>query len=280
MREIKPDVPVILITYSGLDSWLSGQRTAEAVGAFDGVLYKEEHLRCGKEYTRNFLRSLAEGYQVLRNITDHTIPKLMEILVIDDAGEQYARLAAPPRQPWTAFEAANWLRNTLLKFPGVLYDSIHAATSLGISSESFERHDVQAIIQEARYGGIFHTDTARWWRHGLFDVVNRLSEGTEYSPAAKDTFRILASEKVGYTLEFAADVEDKSTLADSVCYVLMEPTSIAYSLPYRPDNRPRVMDEARVSFKAIRETDRVDPDYLDPASRDIFEQIREQSFES
>ncbi len=40
--------------------------------------------------------------------------------------------------------------------------------------------------------------------------------------------------------------------ADTVCCVLRKPVLRQYSLSYFPDNRPKVMDEARVSFSAFR----------------------------
>ncbi len=33
---------------------------------------------------------------------------------------------------WAVFTTAKWIRNVLMKYPGILYDEIHAATFLGI----------------------------------------------------------------------------------------------------------------------------------------------------
>ena len=275
VREIYPELPIILVTRSDLEAWRTGKRTVEAVGAFDGVLYKEEHLRKDRKFARDFLISLAEGYRTLRMTSPRTLANLLKLLRTDVAGERYSRAATPPPPYWTAFEASIWIRTVLLNFPGVLYDSVHAATHLGISMESFEAPQVQEILQGARYQGIFHQEAILWWRHRLFDIVNDMSVGTGWSPASRDAFRELANQRLGPTLEPARDVEDETHKADTVCYVLNEPARIATSLPYHPDRRPRIMDEARVSFKAIKENDVVNEDYLDSSSRAIFERILE-----
>ncbi len=64
------------------------------------------------------------------------------------------------------------------------------------------------------------------------------------------------------------------TPADWVCYILNEPVRIKYSLAYRVDPRPKVMDEARVSFKAIRTSNEVNDELLDPLGRDMLTRIR------
>ena len=34
-------------------------------------------------------------------------------------------------------DVSNWIQHTLIEYPGILYDSIHAATFLGISEKEF-----------------------------------------------------------------------------------------------------------------------------------------------
>jgi hypothetical protein len=74
---------------------------------------------------------------------------------------------------------------------------------------------------------------------------------------------------------------DKSTCVFSgesppewVCYILKRPVMIKYSLSYKPDSRPRVMDEARVSFAAIRTSNDFDERLVDPLGREMIPEIR------
>lgn len=43
-----------------------------------------------------------------------------------------------------------------------------------------------------------------------------------------------------------------------------------YSIKYYPDNRPSVMDEARVSFKAIKTSDEVNFELFDSIGLEII----------
>ena len=49
---------------------------------------------------------------------------------------------------------------------------------------------------------------------------------------------------------------------------------IRYSLGYKPDLRPEVMDNARVSFEAIRTSNEVDDDLFDPIGQEMIAKIR------
>lgn len=48
-----------------------------------------------------------------------------------------------------------------------------------------------------------------------------------------------------------------------------------YTVAYRPDNRPSVMDQARVSFKAIQETNKVQRALIDGLSDEALRRIQE-----
>ena len=58
-----------------------------------------------------------------------------------------------------------------MKYPGLLYDEIHAATYLGISIDSFRRTDVQEFLNPARYSGVFSQEEALWWKTKLTDLA-------------------------------------------------------------------------------------------------------------
>ena len=277
IREERPEFPIVLLTRSQLYLWTSEQRTVKVGRTFDSILYKEEHLREAANATYDQLVSLARGYKVLRESEERTVSSLLDLLRTDDVGREKALEAQLPSDGWKAVEAAHRIRSVLLRYPGVVYDPAHAATALGISNNSFNQPQVLNLLERAKYRGPFDEEKPRWWRHTLFDIANELYTTTEEKLGLGEGFRSMASEKLGLELEPSSDAETGTVPADTVCYLLGIPIRIETSLPYRPDARPPVMDEARVSFKAIRETNLVDENHLDAVSRDLLEEIRQQS---
>ena len=274
VREESPEVPIVLLTRSNLGTWLEAQRTVEAGSIFDEVLYKEEDLRHRPDASHSKLVSLARGYKALGETEDRTSADLLEMLQTDEEGSQAASEAQPPSDDWAVFEAANWVRFVLLRYPGVLYDGAHAATALGVSTKHFLNDDMQQLLKSAEYRGPFCEEYQRWWRHSLFDEANRLSSQIDETVGFREGFRLAASEALGVELEPARDVETGISPADTVCYLLGVPVRIETSLPYQPDTRPPTMDPARISFKAIRERNDVQEVYIDAASRPRIEDIR------
>lgn len=275
LREKAPEYPIVLLTRPDIQAWSSGQRIARFRGSFDAILYKE-HIQSHPDRTLNRLSSLAQGYRLLRESEDRSVDSLLDLLKTDELGQESALRATPPRDGWASVEAASWIRSVLLRYPGILYDSNHAATALGISIDSFEKPPVQVLLGDATYRGPFAEEKRRWWRHSLFEVAFRVCGGRERDHSLRELFRVAASEKLGTDLQPSRDPQTGVSPADTVCYVLGIPIRIETSLSYRPDNRPSVMDESRVSFQAIQETNDVDEHYLDTSSRSLLEEIRRQ----
>ena len=59
-----------------------------------------------------------------------------------------------------------------------------------------------------------------------------------------------------------------------LAYILRKPVKIKYSLDYRVDSRPKIMDSARVSFKAIRTSNEVNDELFDPLGQQMLSEIR------
>jgi hypothetical protein len=78
----------------------------------------------------------------------------------------------------------------------------------------------------------------------------------------------------GSGLELSTCVHSQKQPAECVCYVLSKPVKREFSLPYWPDNRPVVMDEARVSFKAIRESNEFKEEYVAPDASALVRPIQ------
>ena len=274
VREEKPEFPIVLLTRSSLGTWTTAERTIRAGRTFDDILYKDTHLRCDRDTARAKLVSLVRGYQALRNSKGRTASELLDLLQTNDIGRDKAKQAVPPDDGWEAVEAAHWVRSVLLRYPGVLYDSAFAATALGMSIKSFSQAPVLDLLEPAKYQGIFNEERQCWWRHTLFDLANDVCSPSDRTHDLRDEFRVAAGEELGVALDPSIDEETEGR-ADTICHLLCIPTRIETSLPYRPDTRPKVMDEARISFKAVRETNMVDENYLDSQSKALLRGIRE-----
>lgn len=277
IREAKPEFPIVLLTRSDLPIWESQKRTIEAIRVYDDILFKTEDISLRLEETYDELVALADGYFTLREQRDRSLLGLLDLLKTDDEGSILAIDAMPPQDNWQAIEASYWIRKVLLNFPGVLYDSIHAAVSVGMSEQSFRQSSVQSLFRDATYQGPFAGRTQYWWKHSLLNIVNNLVSHDGNAFGMRQQFLIDASRITSVQLEPSKDAQSGTDYADTVCYLMGTPIRIETSLPYKPDNRPIVMDEARVSFRAIRETNDVDENYLDAASRMMLDEIRQNT---
>lgn len=274
LREVRPAYPIVLLTRSDLPSWTAAQRTARTGGSFDDIVYKDTGIESDPRATHSTLASLARGYQTLRESSGRTVDALLDLLGTDQGGREAAQEALPPPDGWREFEAAHWIRSVLIHFPGVLYDEAHAATALGISVDSFRQELVQSTLRPAEYQGPFSEEDQRWWRHSLFDIANRLCAATERASGVREGFSLAAVEALGLELTPSEDDETGASPADTVCYLLGVPVRVETSLPYKPDARPPVMEEARISFRAVRESNDVDETYIDVANRAQLDEIR------
>ena len=274
LREVRPAYPIVLLTRSDLPAWTTAQRTARASGSFDDIVYKDTGIESDPRATHAKLTSMARGYRTLRGGNGRTVEVLLGLLGTDEAGREAAQEGLPPSDGWREFEAAHWIRSVLIRYPGVLYDEAHAATALGISVDSFRHELVRSKLRPAEYQGPFAEEQQRWWRHSLFDIANRLCAATELASGVREGFRVAAVEALGLELAPSEDDETGVSPADTVCYLLGVPVRVETSLPYQPDARPPVMEEARISFRAIRESNDVDETYMDLASRAQLDEIR------
>lgn len=248
---------------------------------FDAEFLKEEMDSQPKHVVQTCL-SLITGYQKLEE-ADKTWTGLMDVLEAGTDEEILRKIgeAAPPllkrdgHTTWQVSDMAKWIQDVLLAYPGILYDPLHAATYLGIDVSEFVKPDVQALFQEARYTGVLAPAEGRWWRDRLHSAATGLIFESGSSRLSVNTLFAKAFAQLhGRELQLAECVYSQRKPAQWVCYVLKKPVRIEYSLAYLPDNRPLVMDGARVSFTAIRTNDNVFDEYFDAASRYLLDDIR------
>ena len=275
IRERLPDCPIVLITRDTILEQLNHQRRRQLVGRmqmYDELILKED-LDDNLNITRQELVSIAEGFSVLAQVKNKTWLSLVEAMVANQDENQVLREASPPLEEaeWIVTDAAYWIRKVVLEFPGILYDSLNAATRLGISEESFLTEEVQNVMTPAKYTGVFAPTNGRWWKGRLFEIAQGLAADIR-GPVIR-TFTQACKKILGVELLPSVCVWDHRPVADWVCYVLQQPVKIKHSFRYYADNRPSVMDNARVSFRAIRESRQFYPELLDAEGLDRLKEI-------
>lgn len=224
--------------------------------------------------------NLITGYQKL-TAADKTWQGLLSVLGAGEDEEEQIGEAAPPLlkrdggTTWLVSDMANWIQEVLLGYPGILYDPLHAATCLGIDVKEFLSPNMQELFQEARYTGALAPAEGRWWKKRLLEAaMDLILDAGIRGSWVNQHFAEAFAQIHGWELQLAECVYSKKKPAPWVCYVLKKPVRIEHSLAYLPDNRPLVMDGARVSFTAIRTSDKVFDEYFDAASRYLLLDVR------
>ena len=273
LREELGDRPIVLLTRTGLATWRAARRSLEASRIVDAVEYKTDIERDSESAAKRLV-SLACGYAIIRN-QEPTYQGLCEALRARSSEETAALSeATPPRSGWQPFEAAAWIRNVVLAFPGILYDALHAATTLGLSRESFDNPKVRAEFNEAHYEGVFSDVEHRWWRSRLFEVAERLRQNARIPGPLNVAVPQALGNLLHVGLQSPPCTYSGQVPADWVCCLLKVPVKYDFTLAYGMDDRPKVMDEARISFKAIAESQDVRLELFDKYSAELAEDMQ------
>ncbi len=280
LKSLFDDRPVVVITKQTVLDELTPERRRQLRErlACDDLMVKQDVLeRTGEEAAR--LCSLADGYRALREARGRTWGDILILLGVDQRALEADRLleAAPPLEsPGATVSAiATWIRKVIMGYPGILYDDVHAATNLGLSVESFRSQALQELLREAKYAGVFTADELcrLWWKDRLRCIGISVVQDGGYRGGIVPAFAEAMREKHGDTIAQSRCNWDDSTGADQVCCLLHEPVQVEHSLAYYADNRPSVMDQARVSFRAIRQSPDFQKELLDPIGRELLPRI-------
>lgn len=300
IRSQFPEHPIVIITRRSVLRNLGPEKSRqliEEMQTFDDLILKDM-LDDDPNSIQQRLIALSEGFSTLRGIRDRSWVSLVEAMKADEEEADLLRETAPPlpkplpkpravhdRQEeeaaevpkvnWTVTGAAHWIRSVIITYPGILYDPLHSATRLGISVDAFMREDVQRELEGCAYNGVFAPHDGRWWKRRLLGAAQEMILEQGLEGQINKTFAQAFSRKHRVDLEPAACVWDGSPSADQVCHVLQAPVKTEHSLRYHPDNRPSVMDPARVSFRAIQESDDFDEELLDASGRKLLTKIQD-----
>lgn len=273
LRQETNDRPIVLLTRTDLESWKRAKRNLEGSRIVDDVMFKTDITNDPGLIARR-LTSFVDGYSTIR-CQDATYQGLY-LTLLPPSSEEHGRLSesAPPKPQWQPFEAAVWIRNVLLRYPGILYDAVHASTALGLSTESFALPDIRAAFDNARYKGVFGDLGEWWWRSQLFEMAEALRQDAEVPGVLNEAVPRALEKRLCVSLPGPVCVFSGQSPADWVCCVLESPVKYDFTLAYGIDNRPKSMDEARISFKAIIESQDVKLELFDKYSAEMAEDMQ------
>jgi hypothetical protein len=280
IREAYHEYPLILTTTRN-----RFRRHSEAaqLGAIDDVVFKDD-IEANPESIAMRLRGWIQGFEQLRNTKQRSLASLAKKLKGSDEESDKLKETFPvtPKRlfggkieefEWSVPEAAQWINRILFRYPGILYDSLHCATILGISERAFLRVKVQNVFRNAMYVGPFANLDPRWWRDRVlttaFAMIKKAGEEPILSASFSRAFEKLYRRK----LQPSICVVTGKQHADAVCYVLRKPVLREKSLEYFPDDRPRVMERARVSFRAIKQSPEVREELFSAEGRELYRRI-------
>lgn len=274
LREKFPEFPIVLFTRKSV--FKIKRYPPRALSSLDEIIYKSDIFREDTKHIDS-LYELATGFKKLRAAKSKNWVDLLRIIKAPESDYDNLKLSNPPITSggeWSVSEATDWVRNVLIRYPGILYNSINSAIFLGISEETFLSSPIQKFFIAAKYSGVFNPSESRWWKSKLQEIAELIMNEKERDLLLYEGFP-LAWERIKNTkIERSKCVFSGKSPAEWVCYILRKPVMIKYSLSYKPDSRPVVMDEARVSFEAIRISNDVNDDLFDPIGQEMLADIR------
>ena len=272
--ETAVDRPVLLITREGYIKKHELQ-LLEDLPVFDTAMYKGK-IEANPEYGQRSIRRFADGFDVLRRQHRDWRGLMTAVGKPDSASELDLRTVAPPisDSQWSVSGMARWLERVLFMYPGPLYDSLHAAVMLGLDPSALQDTNVASVLEPARYVGALAPDDGRWWRATTIRIATHVALEQGFSGPLRTAFPAAMEARSGATLARATCVHCNEAGADAVCYIFRAPVRSDHSFAYTPDQRPAAMEGARVSFKAVVETNDVKEESLDPNATGLVARLR------
>jgi len=278
LRQKFPDIPIVLFTRKSVFEIKNYSEIEDTLSSINRIIFKNELFKPDTN-EMNFLYELAIGFKKLRSVKSKNWNNLMKILNAPDIAFENLKLSNPPissisKKTWSVSYAAKWIRETLITYPGILYDAVHSATFLGISEDTFQSNQFQKFFNNAKYSGVFTPLEGRWWKSKLQEIADSIMDEENRDLPLREGFPSAWDKNKKTKIKRAKCIVSDKSPAEWVCYILKQPVMIKYSLHYEPDLRPSVMDEARVSFKAIRTSNEVNDDLFDSINQEMLADIR------
>lgn len=272
VRMRRPGCPIFLVTRP---QFISNKRYLLEESLDVDLIIMKDDINKDPNSKRAEIITIVDGFQKLGASNPPDWESLVALVKAEEGEANLLREAAPPlaQGQWEVPQLARWILRVVVRFPGILYDDLTAATRLGISVDSFSSERIQQFVESVKYSGIFADYDDRWWRDRLFLAAHKLIAKHELRGSLSQTFREAFYKEFDVELDPAICIYDGTPTADWVCHILKEPVKQQNSLPYYPDERSAVMDQARVSFKAIKESNDFDESLVDADSREMVDKL-------
>ena len=268
-----PDVPRVLVTRKEI---ILEKPNISVDGPFDSLIYKGD-ITTETESKVRLLISLIKNFKLMSeySIYDRKWNSFLNLLSADLPEIWSIQDCNPPvvhgndnniiDARWNPHTLTKWVLGIFFKYPGIVYDSLHTSAFLGINEESFK--EIIEYFSDARYDGIYSDLGDYWWKERLRDIALDLILDSDLVPDIPNSFSqaFLGNQSVELRPTICCSCQEIH--AELICHILREPVKASYSFVYKPDTRPKGMDPARVSFKAIRTSDKFRSIYLEEDDR-------------
>jgi hypothetical protein len=277
LRQIFPEIPMFLFSNPELVETAELSRMNRIFDVTDDTIFKKDYT-LKNDINRGIVFSTVGGYNKLKSCKTKNFINLYKILngpasSMEDVFSIIPREALNQKGQWSVFPIAKWIRKVLMEYPGILYDEIHAATFLGISLNEFREEKIQEFFKTAQYTGPFSDQENLWWKSELMTLSDKTMTEEEIFLEFNKGFIQMWKREMRESLKAAKCCFSGKSPADCVCCILKEPVMVQYSLDYKKDDRPSVMDRSRVSFKAIQTTDKVKKDLINPSVFEVYDKV-------
>jgi len=276
LRQKFPEIPIVLFTRKSVFKIQDYANIRGTLSSIDEIVYKQDVFKRDSTMLEDLFQ-LAVGFKLLRSSKTKGWNGLIKLIGAAKTDSDVLALCDPPivpRKSLAVAAVAEWVRDVVLRYPGPLYDAVHSATFLGISEKSFLSEPLRNMFKSAEYSGFFLPHDERWWKSKLQSSAISIMKKKEKELPLREGFPEAWERVKGTRIERSKCVFSGEFPAEWVCHILKQPVMIKYSLLYRPDERPGIMDEARVSFEAIRTSNDFDRRLVDPLGRELISEIR------
>ncbi len=150
MRLRHSSCPIVLVTRPQFVNLEGKLQILEESADLDLILLKEEIIKDPMGISVR-IQALAEGFKDLDSIRGQEWIKVLDLMKADKSERNILREAGPPivKGQWQVPNVARWIRNVVMRFPGILYNDLWTATRLGISVDAFKIPIVQDSLAQA-----------------------------------------------------------------------------------------------------------------------------------
>lgn len=166
IRDRWPECPIVCVTGENIKQINSLQKASyEEIFPYSSI----------SEYYDSIL-TIGFSFKHIRKNKPKTTIDILQLLGVPEI-EHEKLTAILPTQLKEGFddvslivELSKWIRNTLLKRPGFLYDKLWTSTLLGVNEQGFEK--ISQLFEPALYRGVFGSKASpKWWKSVLLDIL-------------------------------------------------------------------------------------------------------------